>query len=249
MKTRLPDTSTAASDTNGVVRLHYFRLAARAFIFILVLAIYILDSQLLTQSIYNGGNAVSYLLLGIWALFAAELVFRFLPSKHESMGCQKQFQANYSPNGFGSSINNDLRKKQLKDVIYVGSVWFVLNACIGVLFFTGVIDAGALILIVLFYAVSDIICILFYCPFQSLIMKNRCCVSCRIYNWDFLMMFTPLVFIKSFFAISLFIASILLFIRWEAAYYRHPERFYVGANQNLDCNVCSEKICVHKKGA
>ena len=36
-----------------------------------------------------------------------------------------------------------------------------------------------------------VICILFYCPFQMWFLKNRCCVNCRIYNWDYAFLFTP----------------------------------------------------------
>ena len=46
---------------------------------------------------------------------------------------------------------------------------------------------------VLFY-VCDLICVLIWCPFR-LIMKNRCCTTCRIFNWDHLMMFSPLIFV------------------------------------------------------
>ena len=34
-----------------------------------------------------------------------------------------------------------------------------------------------------FYFLCDYVCILIYCPFQSHIMHNKCCVNCRIYGW------------------------------------------------------------------
>ena len=58
-----------------------------------------------------------------------------------------------------------------------------------------IIDEGVLWLVCLFYGVCDMICILFFCPFQSWFLKNKCCCTCRIYNWDYAMMFTPLFFI------------------------------------------------------
>jgi hypothetical protein len=104
-----------------------------------------------------------------------------------------------------------------------------------------------LILIALFFSVCDIICILFFCPFQSWIMKNRCCTTCRIYNWDFAMMFTPLIFLPSLYTYSLLGCALLLLLRWELTYYRHPERFFGKTNACLDCARCEEKLCQHKK--
>ncbi len=42
-----------------------------------------------------------------------------------------------------------------------------------------------------FYFLCDYVCILIYCPFQSHIMHNKCCVNCRIYGWGHFMIFTP----------------------------------------------------------
>ncbi|MCC8357928.1 MAG: hypothetical protein LJU34_08915, partial [Oscillospiraceae bacterium] len=97
------------------------------------------------------------------------------------------------------------------------------------------------------YSVCDMICILFFCPFQTWFMKNKCCGSCRIYNWDYAMMFTPLMFIKSVYTWTLCAMALALLIRWELTFYRHPERFYEATNQSLKCANCHEKLCQHKK--
>ena len=102
-------------------------------------------------------------------------------------------------------------------------------------------------LIALAYSVCDMICILFYCPFQSLMMKNRCCASCRIYNWDYAMMFTPLIFIHNICERILLILSLLLLLRWELSFYLHPERFGERTNARLSCANCPEKLCQHKR--
>ena len=60
----------------------------------------------------------------------------------------------------------------------------------------------------------DLICVLIWCPFR-LIMKNRCCTTCRIFNWDHLMMFSPLIFMGGFFASSLVILSAVAWLVWE----------------------------------
>lgn len=78
-------------------------------------------------------------------------------------------------------------------------------------------------------------------------MKNKCCVTCRIYNWDYAMMFTPLLFIPSLFNWSLLALAIALLIKWEWIYHRHPERFYEESNDALRCANCREHLCHHKK--
>lgn len=232
---------------SGVIKLNLSKLVIRGLLFIITLAVYVADKDLIIGNFYSFQNGGAVLLVLIWAFFALEMLFRLFPSRYESTGCQKQFGKTYIARSESEEPVRPLRAKHLKDVLIVSAAWITLNSGIGALYFTGVIDEGALLIISLFYAVSDIICILFYCPFQSLIMKNRCCVSCRIYNWDFLMMFTPMVFIKSWYAISLFAISLLLFFKWEVAYLRHPERFFVETNSALDCACCVEKTCIFKK--
>ena len=97
------------------------------------------------------------------------------------------------------------------------------------------------------YSICDMICILFFCPFQQWMMKNKCCGTCRIYNWDFIMMFTPMIFIPSKYNTSLFIVSLILFINWEVLCKLYPERFHEETNMCLSCVNCEEKLCRHKK--
>lgn len=129
----------------------------------------------------------------------------------------------------------------------MAAAWVGLNAVIGGLYFAALLDEMLLIIISLAYSVCDMICILFFCPFQTWFMKNKCCGSCRIYNWDYAMMFTPLVFIQSVYTWTLCAMALTLLIRWELTLYRHPERFYEATNQSLKCANCREKLCQHKK--
>ncbi|MBN1368958.1 MAG: hypothetical protein JW954_01815 [Dehalococcoidaceae bacterium] len=229
-----------------IIRLHSLKLFVRSAVFIAALAIYMADKTIFIESIYGRVNSGTYLLGAIWIIFFVEMLFRFFPSKCESMGSQKQFARYFAGNGKLTTPAGNMKRKQFKLVIMVAATWIGLNAVVGGLYLTGVIDEGGLLIISMFYAVADIVCILFYCPFQSLIMKNRCCVNCRIYNWDFLMMFTPLLFIRSWYTFSLVAIAILLFIRWEVAYAIHPERFFEQTNKNLGCGRCQEKICAYK---
>ena len=79
----------------------------------------------------------------------------------------------------------------------------------------GILDDGIMILLCGAYSVCDMICIMFFCPFQSWFLKNKCCSACRIYNWDYAMMFTPMLFIRNFYSWSLFFMSVVVLIHWE----------------------------------
>lgn len=215
--------------------LHYVKLILRSLLFICVLICYILNKIDLLADF-------APLMITVWIFFFVGMLLRFFPSKLESMGCQKQFARNFE-------AYDDDRKpinQSWKVTALVAVVWITLNAVIGGLYFSHLIDKGILILIAIGYSICDIICILFFCPFQTWFMKNRCCTTCRIYNWDYAMMFTPFVFIPSIFTYSLLGCAVALLVRWEVTYKRHPERFSTETNRCLDCSRCEEKLCSHK---
>ena len=216
--------------------LHYVKLILRSLLFVVVAVFYVLDrTEVLTH------HAIIPAI--VWVFFVVEMLLRFFPSRLESMGCQKQFVRNYDSAGEGMIPTNQSWKR----TALVAAVWLGANAVIGVLYFVGWLDRGLLILVSIAYSVGDIVCILFFCPFQTWFMKNRCCTTCRIYNWDFAMMFTPLVFIPSLYTYSLLGCALALLLRWEITYRRHPERFSAATNRCLDCSRCEEKLCSHKK--
>jgi hypothetical protein len=111
----------------------------------------------------------------------------------------------------------------------------------------GIFDEGIMLLLSSAYSVCDMVCILFFCPFQTWFLKNKCCATCRIYNWDYAMMFTPLFFVAKPYTWGLLGLSVALLVRWEVTFYRHPERFCETTNEYLRCANCSEKLCSHKK--
>lgn len=178
----------------------------------------------------------------IWVVFAVEMALRFFPSKYESMGCQKQFRRNFIPTKI-----KETKPDTRKSTVAVTVAWVILNGIIGLLYFTDIIDKGILLLISLFYSVCDMICILFFCPFQTWFMKNKCCTTCRIYNWDFAMMFTPFIFIPDYFTWSLLLIALALLVTWEIYVHKYPERFSEETNACLHCTDCREKLCHHKK--
>ena len=225
-----------------VSTLHYVRLVYRSVIFVLLAIAYILYHT-------KDGEAVTVLLekrpvliITVWFVFVVEMILRFFPSRYESPGCQKQFGRNYIKSGEPEIVIQDNN-----GTVLVALVWIGFNGVFGALHMMGILDDGIMLLLCSAYSVCDMICILFFCPFQSWIMKNKCCTVCRIYNWDYAMMFTPLFFIPKTYTWSLLLLSMLLMIRWEVAFYRHPERFSENTNEYLKCRNCTEKLCTHKK--
>ena len=225
-----------------VSALHYIRLLYRSVLFVLLLAAYI------SYRIHAGEAVPSVLekrpaiITVTWAVFAFEMVLRFFPVSFESPGCQKQFGRNYQKTG-----NTVIETPDNNATVLVALIWILFNAAIGALRIVGVLDDGILILLFSAYSVCDMICILFFCPFQSWFLKNKCCVTCRIYNWDYAMMFTPLFFVRRDYAWSLLALSVALLLRWEITFFLHPERFSEHTNEYLSCRDCPEKLCAHKK--
>ena len=222
--------------------LHYWKLIFRSLLFLSAAVVYVYNRIRNTGEVFGGFERNSLLLSAIWIIFAIEMVLRFFPSGIESMGCQKQFAKNYKPTG-----KQEVRLQSWKRTAAVFAAWVALNGIFGALFMAGIFDTGIMLLIALAYSVCDMICILFFCPFQTWFMKNRCCATCRIYNWDFAMMFTPLIFVRNIYAQTLVALSLGLLVTWEVLLRLHPERFSENTNACLACGQCKEKLCHHKK--
>lgn len=226
---------------SAISTMHYVKLVYRSLLFLVAIAVYVVG-KIKGETVFKEYAIIPWVMGVIWIVFVTEIVFRFIPSKLESMGCQKQFKKNYVSTGEATPI-----MQSWKRTFVVALSWIALNAIIGVLYFTRLIDVGILVLIALAYSVCDMICILFFCPFQTWMMKNKCCSACRIYNWDFPMMFTPFIFIPHLYTWSLVFLSLLLLVRWELSVRLHPERFSEKTNASLKCQNCPEKLCHHKK--
>ncbi|MBR4412012.1 MAG: hypothetical protein IKS60_00205, partial [Lachnospiraceae bacterium] len=160
-----------------VLAWHYFRLIYRSVLFILILITYIRFRFHSQASIIESIEQMPTILIVTWAIFVVEMIFRFFPSKLESPGCQKQFARNYIKSGSTEIVIHDNYATML-----VALIWVVFNALFGALHMLGILDDGIMILLCSAYSICDIICILFFCPFQTVFMKNKCCSTCRIYN-------------------------------------------------------------------
>ncbi len=225
-----------------VSTLHYIRLAYRSALFLLLLISYISYRTSGADPIPERLERLPAIIYIVWAVFTVEMILRFFPSKYESPGCQKQFAGNYVKSG-----STEITIPDNNATVLIALIWIVFNGVFGALHMAGILDDGIMFLLCGAYSVCDIVCILFFCPFQTWFMKNKCCSTCRIYNWDYAMMFTPLFFVRRSYSWSLLALSIVLLIRWEITFYLHPERFSEKTNDYLRCANCTERLCAHKK--
>ena len=226
-------------------KIYFLRLVARIIIFIACVLIYFFEKDCF--DVVYGLNffkrfSVFHILWGIWIV---DMIMQLIPVKaHISIGSQKVFRSLFKP------IKEKISYKNLKKFILdttasaykVMIIWVLLNLVIGILYLKGIIDEGVVLLISVFFYVCDLICVLIWCPFR-LIMKNKCCTTCRIFNWDHLMMFSPLITLNSFYSWSLFLFSLAIWIIWEICFFTYPERFWEDSNMALRCSECTDKLC------
>ena len=134
-------------------------------------------------------------------------------------------------------------KRSTRDAYYIAIIWIMMIIVFAILYKFKIMDHSILLLIAVAFYLSDVICVLFWCPFKVLFMGNRCCTTCRIFNWDHLMMFSPLIFIPGFFSWTLAGMAVVIFLVWEITFFVHPERFWEDTNNSLSCSNCTDELC------
>lgn len=228
-----------------IMKRYLISLIFRVTVFVSVFITYITHkdwlSDMAMQPIVKGITPLHLL----WVVFMAIMLMHIFPlDKLMTMALRKSEKEVFIPvPDYDKEGLLEFVKDQNVKAWYVMLVWLLFNCIFGVLTLMNIIGPSELIMLSVFFFLCDYICILFFCPFQTLIMKNKCCVNCRIYDWGHFMMFTPMLFIKDFFSWSLFVMSFIVLIRWEIVYAKYPERFWSGSNQVLKCQNCKDKIC------
>jgi hypothetical protein len=142
----------------------------------------------------------------------------------------------------------ELKRKENKIALLIFTLYFTGISGIGLLYLHyDWFELKYLYLIFLGINLSDYICIMLWCPFRDLFLKNKCCNTCRISNWDRLMKFALLLFIPNIYTISIFILGLIVFISWEISYTMHPQYFFSLSNTNLRCSECNLPCNIRKK--
>jgi len=226
-------------------KIYFARLIGRILILFLCFGFFFLKPEVFAPIEglrFFDGPSILHLLWIIWML---DMLAQLFPIQRRlSIGSLKVFRQHFRP------IRERISRKALKmHVIHAGRgafkvliVWTLLIALIGMLHVLGIMNWTHLFLITVVFYVCDLICVLIWCPFR-LMMKNRCCTTCRIFNWDHLMMFSPLIFTPSFFCTTLLLTSVAVVIVWELCILIYPERFFEQTNAALQCSNCTDKLC------
>ena len=224
---------------------YIFRLVARCLILLFALALYITGFE--KHDILQGFSffhkfSLLHLLWGIWML---DMLQQLIPAKNIALGSHKVFSKRFKP--ALERINKEALKKYIvtttRSAYKVMILWIALIAALGLMKHWKLLTDTHLFLVSVLFYVCDLICVLIWCPFR-LIMKNKCCTTCRIFNWDHLMMFTPMLFVKGFFSLSLLAMSIVVWCAWELCVLIYPERFWEKYNTALKCAECTDKLCI-----
>ena len=232
-------------DTSEIRKIYFLRLIGRIIVLLAAVLLYISDKN--SFNVAEGWTFFSRfsLLHLLWGIWLWDMLLQLIPVKaHISIGSQKVFESLFKP--IKEKINYNNLKQYIKDTTAsaykVMIIWIILTVVISIFHLNGVIDTGMIILISIFFYVCDLICVLIWCPFR-LIMKNKCCTTCRIFNWDHLMMFLPIISVNSFYSWSLVILSFMIWLVWELCVLIYPERFWENSNMALRCSECTDKLC------
>ena len=241
----MPNETQIKKEPSGLRKRYIIRFIGR--IIVLVIATLLFFFKRDEFDVLEGFNffrkfSLFHLLWGIWVV---DMLLQLIPVKnHISLGSQKHLRYHFQM--AKERINIPALKKYIASITRsaykVMILWVALIAVIAGFYYTGVFTKAHLLMISVLFYVFDLVCVLIWCPFR-LIMGNKCCTTCRIFNWDHFMMFSPVIFAGGFYAISLFSLAMVDFFVWEICVLLYPERFWEGSNASLQCSECTDKLC------
>lgn len=158
-------------------------------------------------------------------------VLRLLPFSDADLDVSQEIRASF-------------RRRRLNEVAGVLVAWVLLNACVAMaLHILGLLNQQTCVVWACFYFVFDMVCVVLWCPLQLLFMRNRCCTTCQIFNWDAIMAVTPLMFAPCWYSFALLAVAFVVLLRWEVSAFVYPERFFEETNASLSCANCRDKLC------
>jgi len=226
-------------------RLYWMRLAGRCLVLIAAVMLLVFHPSTF-DPLFKGRFFKSFGLMHVlWLIWVLDMLAQLFPIKKKlALGSIKMFPRYFKP--IREKINYNALKTHTvataKAAYKVMVLWCALIAAIGILYFKGILGDIALFFISVIFYICDLICVLIWCPFR-LLMHTRCCTTCRIFNWDHLMMFSPMLFINSFYARSLVILAALAWLVWEITCAIYPARFWEQTDGGLRCANCTDKLC------
>lgn len=171
------------------------------------------------------------------------------PGKYK-IASGKQFARFYKP---AKKINTAKLKKEVKKnnirALKAGLFWLSILSSFAVAYFILGLDVLWVYGFALVALLLDTLYVAIWCPYRDWIIKNKCCNTCRIYEWGLWMSFGILAIIPSIWTQTIVALSVIIFLQWEYLHYKHPERFYEMSNINLKCKNCKHQagFCKEEK--
>ena len=231
---------------------HLYKLVFYIKLLLAAFVLYFIDSERLNfVAVLSQGLDGAFLWL-VWLALAVPMLFRLVPNRRIAMGARKHFACSYEAVSSAKSRAGETvqsARRLHKGAVFSGLGWFVITAAmLFALSRLNLLNPSTVLLVALTYAVVDLVFVLFFCPFRALFMRNHCCVTCRIHNWDYFMKCAPLILFPSVYSISLFVLAAAVVLRWEVSLRRNPRFFSRESNKNLHCGTCVDKLCQLRVG-
>ena len=181
----------------------------------------------------------------LWGVWLMDMAGQLMPAKRNlALGSKKLFVQYFKDAGIKG--NAEALKTYIVNTTRAAHkiliMWGLLVGALGICHGKGWLSNRDLLMVSILFYVCDLICVLIWCPFR-LMLKNRCCTTCRIFNWDHMMMFTPMIWVNSFYSWSLLAVALVVWGAWELSVLIHPERFSPQSNAALLCQNCTDKLC------
>lgn len=213
----------------------------RDFVLSLILLAYATVMIVFFQEDFRNSFPIVYTFIGLYFLYNSLSIY--IRSLNDFPGSRKPFLYNYKSSS-KHSLDRAQYKKDNKNALLIFLLYFpgITFLCLLLIEF---FEYSYIYLFLLFLLVNvgDYVCVLFWCPFRKFFLKNKCCTTCRITNWDRLMKFWVLLFIPHIMSYLLFTLGLLIFLHWEYVLMKHPERFYASTNEQLRCYHCQTTVC------
>ena len=223
------------------------KLIIRSIILVITLFFTLINVNLVSNimSFNIIGNIKIYHLLWIYLMY--EMIIVLIPKFNNYSYSGKIFKRHFiESESYSKDKLDKFTTKNTKRAINAFVFWIGLNSIIGYVYIKYNLKPIYMYLLFLFYYWSYMFCVNVWCPFHKIIVKNKCCNECRIYNWGHIMYLTPLIFIPTFWTYSLVLVGIILFVQWEYMNKKYPERFSPISNKSLRCSECNNDCRYNK---
>lgn len=186
------------------------RLWFRVLVLLIVTAVYVGKPEqfaALEPGQFFAGLSILHVL---WLIWMGDMALKLFPIPVTlALGAAKQLRAYYVP--AQSPADPQKRRAYFREnnrrALLVLILWTLVGLVLAGFRRMEIIGNQELLLTAVFFYVADLFCVVVWCPFRVWFLKNRCCTTCRIFNWDHLMMVTPLVCINSLYSWSLVLAA------------------------------------------